>query len=121
MSAKFSLEDKNWILSMLTQGRKLSEYEQSLLYSTFESETDIDIERIVKEVKKIKWLKKQMLVKLLVFFPEYILTFLILGKKSMAFKLKIAKLYYNFLQDKISYDSFKEEMGKMSKGVTLYG
>lgn len=100
---------------MLRHDKPLSEYEKTLLFTAFDGETDIDSDRIEKEIKKIKHLKEQILVKLLIFIPEYIFTYLIIGSKGVKFKIKLFKLYYNFYNNKITHQEFKDETAKLAK------
>jgi hypothetical protein len=119
MSANFAKEDKGWLLSILTKQRPLSHYEEAIVFSAFDAETGQDIERIEKEIKQTKFLKRVCVMKLMVFIPEYLFSVLFFGKKTSRLKKELASLYYKFLFNKISLKNFKNQLNSLSKNSII--
>jgi hypothetical protein len=111
MSASFQKEDTNWLLN---HAKNINELEEALLFSAFDTETNFDIDKIQKEMEQTKFLKKVCFIKLLTFIPEYVLTFFMFERKYSIAKRRIAKLYYNFLFNKINLNNFKKELKNLT-------
>lgn len=113
MSAKFLKDDSRWLLNNITG--KLTDAEEALLQTAFDSETEQDIKLIEKEIKNIKFLKRVCFIKLALFVPEYSLTLLLFQKKYSTSKKELATLYYKFLFNKISLEDFKIKLKSLMK------
>jgi hypothetical protein len=104
---------KNWLLNNVPSG--LNDLEEGLVLAAFDTETGFDIQKIEKEMKSINFLKRVAFVKLTLFVPEYVLTYLLFSKKYSTSKKELAKLYYKFLFNEINLDKFKIKLNLLIK------
>jgi hypothetical protein len=93
----------------LHEGR-IDEYNEAMIISIFDEQTDYDIEDIEKDMKEEKLFKKICLIKTIMFPLEILLTFLILGRSEFIEKIETQKLYIKLLRNKLNVSEFKEEV-----------
>lgn len=115
MSAMFNKNDRNWLMSATKSQRPLNNVEETIVYTTFDTETNYDIDLIEKEKKQTKFLKRVCLYKLITYPFEYVLFSLFFNKDHRANKKNLTKLYWKFLRNRISLVDFKKELTGMSK------
>ena len=110
MSGRMNKNDKDWLLNIEPGGRLLNPEQKEKINYLFDNQTSFDVVEIEKDQLKTKYLKKVCLIKLLSFIPEYILTYVILGKEASKDKTKLTKVFYVFYRNKITLKEFIEKM-----------
>lgn len=108
MSAELDKRDRKWLIA--NSPRQLNELEQVLLETTFDEQTEYDINLIEKEQRQTSFLKRVAIYKLITFFPDYILTLILFPKKYRETKRKTLDLYTKFLFKKINLERMKKEL-----------
>lgn len=106
MSAKYKKESG---FVYLHEGY-IDDYNEAMIVSMFDEQTDYDIEDIRKDIKEAKMFRKICIVKTILFPLELLLTLIILGKKEAKEKIESQKLYIKLLRNKINVSEFKEEV-----------
>lgn len=114
MSATFLKEDAAWIRSVPKQN--LSEFEKAIIVTTFDSETEMDINKIKKE----KHMKKVCLLRLLTFPLEVVLGLFVFGIKFPKHHYKVSKVYYKYFRNKISYAEFQKSLQYILNSGKMY-
>lgn len=117
--AEFLDDDRQWLLNNKPDNEPLTQMEIALLESTFDSQTTYDIENITKNMKETSLLKKVCFIKLLTFPLEYFLATLLLKKDYKNHKLRLAKLYFRFLRNKIKLENFKKVLQDLNKSSII--
>jgi hypothetical protein len=109
MSATFVKEDKEWLNTSL-KGGKFNEFEETLLFSAFDTQTEYDIVQIEKKIKKEKYLRKVCLYKILMHPFEYVLTRAIFDADKGKELRKLNSLYLSYYRNKISVEELEKKL-----------
>lgn len=107
MSATFSNDDKDWKKSSFRHGR-FTDTEFTLLESTFDEQTDFDVNVIEKKMEQEKILRNVCLYKVIIFPVELALVYILLGKKKAKRHKELTSLYLNYLRKKITLKRLQE-------------
>src|SRR3990167_2664932 len=118
MSAKFSVHDTHWLLSM-ARSKELSPMDEAALFLAFDGETDHDENSIRKEMEEIRVYKRCSLIKLFIYIPETMVSWLFLNKQQFKVRNIINLTCIKFLFNKINYKPFKKDLIQATKNVII--
>jgi len=90
-----------------TDKTSMHPFDETTLLMLFDQQVDHDIEESFKKEQEEKFLRKLCWVKLGCFIPQYVFSFLFIGKKYAYDTWYGTTLYYKFLRKKITFDQFK--------------
>lgn len=94
---------------------RLNQFEESMFCMQFDAQVEFDILDIKQEMKENKLLRRVCLYKILLFIPEFLLTFCLFGFKTSTLRMTETKLYWKFLRKQISYEKFEKDLTKLTK------
>jgi hypothetical protein len=88
----------------------LTPFEEAQIKMQFDMNCDLD-EHDIREIKReTSFLKRVCIFKIIMFLPEYLLTFIFFGKEEAKGKKKITGLYWRFLRNKVTLERFSKEL-----------
>lgn len=112
--ANFDASDTNWT-SVMSLPEGMNEFEQAIIFTTYDQQTELDITRILEKMKKEAKLKKICLYKMLIYPFDYFFLRLIFGKERIADKKRVGKLYRDFYFKRITMEKFEKELNYVLK------
>lgn len=98
---------------------KLTEYDEAIIGSLFDQDTDEEENMINKSMQEESFMRKVVLIKTILYPIELALTYFILGKKWTEEKRESQKLYWAFLRKKISYNQFQRSIVRLINNAPL--
>ena len=118
MSAYLAPEDKDWLKNQLKTNH-ISLQDQVLLFQLWDTQTDYDVAKSVKDMSEVKQLRRFALHRLLTYPIDFILGYALLNKLTRKYNFLAVKLYVKFLFNRISLDNFRKELQSLKKDVKL--
>jgi hypothetical protein len=110
MSASFSKKDS---FTFMANQQELPKLTASYLEMLFDKYVDEDIEIIKKEMSMVKLIKRDFIVKTLLFPIEATLTLLFVGREGLGARVNIQKIYWSFLRNKLSLSELNYKLERL--------